>query len=67
MDAINRRVATETLLQFALEKSTVQHIFLTPQDTSTISAARESLEQKNKLKLEEGFIKIMQMRPARSQ
>ena len=31
MDAVNRRVATETLLQFAMAKDEFQYIFLTPQ------------------------------------
>ena len=31
-DAINRRVATETLLEAAYEAPRRQHIFLTPQD-----------------------------------
>ena len=31
-DAINRRVATETLLEAAYEGHSRQHIFLTPQD-----------------------------------
>jgi hypothetical protein len=65
MDAVNRRVATETLLQFALEKDTIQHIFLTPQDIRAIQDAREHLERKNGVALGEGFIRIMQMKPAR--
>jgi hypothetical protein len=66
MDAVNRRVATETLLEFALEKGTVQHIFLTPQDISTIDQAREHIERKKGIQLGSDFIKIMQMRPARA-
>lgn len=31
MDAINRRVSTETLLEFALDNADLQFIFLTPQ------------------------------------
>ena len=31
MDAVNRRVATETLLHFAMAKDEFQYIFLTPQ------------------------------------
>jgi hypothetical protein len=31
MDAINRRIATQTLLEFAREKGHLQFIFLTPQ------------------------------------
>jgi hypothetical protein len=31
MDAINRRIATQTLLEFAREKGDLQFIFLTPQ------------------------------------
>lgn len=32
MDSVNRRVATQTLLEFAIYNSTLQCIFLTPQD-----------------------------------
>jgi chromosome segregation ATPase len=32
MDGINRRVATETLLEFAHDQAEYQFIFLTPQD-----------------------------------
>ena len=67
MDAINRRVATETLLRFALEKGTVQHIFLTPQDVNTIQDARAHLEKSVGRPLGEGFVKIFQLRPAREQ
>lgn len=35
MDAINRRVATETLLEFANETNEYQYIFLTPQVSVT--------------------------------
>ena len=31
MDAVNRRIATETLLEFAMEHNEMQYIFLTPQ------------------------------------
>jgi len=31
MDAINRRIATQTLLEFAREKGHLQFVFLTPQ------------------------------------
>ncbi|KAI8477371.1 MAG: P-loop containing nucleoside triphosphate hydrolase protein [Monoraphidium minutum] len=66
MDAINRRVATETLLGFALEKDTVQHIFLTPQDVTAISDAKAHLERTRKCQLDDGFLKIMQItKPAR--
>ncbi|GBF90900.1 structural maintenance of chromosomes [Raphidocelis subcapitata] len=65
MDAVNRRVATETLLEFALDKGTVQHIFLTPQDISAIQDARKHLEERRKRPLGEGFIKVMRMEPAR--
>jgi chromosome segregation ATPase len=30
MDAVNRRIATQTLLEFALEQGYLQFIFLTP-------------------------------------
>lgn len=65
MDAVNRRIATETLLQNAFEKDSVQHIFLTPQDISAIHDARRHLESKARVRLGEGFLKIMQLRPAR--
>ena len=31
MDAVNRRVATETLLEFALDSADKQYVLLTPQ------------------------------------
>lgn len=31
MDAVNRRIATQTLLEFALEESNMQFVLLTPQ------------------------------------
>ena len=65
MDAVNRRVATETLLEFALDKGTVQHIFLTPQDIAAIHDAREHLERRRGKPLGEGFIRVMRMEPAR--
>ena len=40
-DAINRRVATETLLAAAYEGHTRQHIFLTPQDIQVGEAEGE--------------------------
>lgn len=31
MDAVNRRIATQTLLEFALEENNLQFVLLTPQ------------------------------------
>lgn len=42
MDAVNRRVATETLLEYAWD-SKQQYVFLTPQDIDTVVRAREQL------------------------
>ncbi|GLI58594.1 hypothetical protein VaNZ11_000322, partial [Volvox africanus] len=43
MDDVNRRVATETLLEFAMEHSMFQYIFLTPQGIATVEDARQQL------------------------
>eukprot|EP00955_Chlamydomonas_euryale_P117909 366505-Chlamydomonas_euryale.AAC.12 len=42
MDAINRRVATETLLEFSYEHLNHQNIFLTPQDIQVGSACQRA-------------------------
>lgn len=65
MDAINRRVATETLLGFAVEKEAVQHIFLTPQDVTAIRDANEHLQKSRNLKLHKDFVRVMQMHQPR--
>ncbi|KXZ52761.1 hypothetical protein GPECTOR_8g151 [Gonium pectorale] len=48
MDSINRRVATETLLEFAYENSGFQYIFLTPQDLQAVRDARENVQRRYK-------------------
>jgi hypothetical protein len=48
MDAINRRIATQTLLEFAREKGDLQFIFLTPQVcTRTHSPSSSSSSSSN--------------------
>jgi chromosome segregation ATPase len=52
MDAVNRRVSIETLLNFARENVDKQFLFITPQDISAVDATAED-------------IKIQKMRAAR--
>eukprot|EP00879_Flechtneria_rotunda_P009100 GHRR01009527.1.p1 GENE.GHRR01009527.1~~GHRR01009527.1.p1 ORF type:complete len:738 (+),score=285.10 GHRR01009527.1:656-2869(+) len=66
MDAVNRRIATQTLLEFAREKSHLQFVFLTPQDLQAVEDAKRHLAAaRNSEPLLEGFVKVVQMRPAR--
>jgi len=65
MDAINRRIAVETLLENALELPDKQYVLLTPQDIQAIELARQLLETKKKIQIPEFFVKTVQMRPAR--
>ncbi|GAX84013.1 hypothetical protein CEUSTIGMA_g11438.t1 [Chlamydomonas eustigma] len=65
MDPVNRRVATETLLEAAFLNASIQHIFLTPQDIQTVEDARKQLCLKLKLELPNHFLKIVQMKNAR--
>jgi hypothetical protein len=65
MDAINRRVATEALLSFAVAKEVTQHIFLTPQDIGAIADAADHLARSEGVAMEEGFMRVMKMNPAR--
>eukprot|EP00955_Chlamydomonas_euryale_P049643 354314-Chlamydomonas_euryale.AAC.23 len=68
MDAVNRRTATETLLEFANENRILQNVFLTPQDIQAVEDARRHLEERlramNK-SLPPSFLKVVQMQPAR--
>jgi structural maintenance of chromosomes protein 6 len=64
MDAINRRMAMQSLFGFAREHDELQFVFLTPQDLSAVEAARLQCE-KSKLAVPEDFVKVVQMRPAR--
>ncbi|WIA29640.1 hypothetical protein OEZ86_012127 [Tetradesmus obliquus] len=58
MDAINRRIATQTLLEFAREKRDLQFIFLTPQDLQAVEDAKRKLaEDRGGAPLPEGFVK----------
>ncbi|KAF6260374.1 hypothetical protein COO60DRAFT_1700367 [Scenedesmus sp. NREL 46B-D3] len=67
MDAINRRIATQTLLEFAREKGDLQFIFLTPQDLQAVEDAKRKLaEGRGGRALPDGFVKVVQMRPARA-
>jgi chromosome segregation ATPase len=52
MDAVNRRVSIETLLNFARENVDKQFLFITPQDISAVDATAAD-------------IKIQKMRAAR--
>jgi len=53
MDAVNRRVGTEHLLDFAKKNPTLQFIYLTPQDVSMLDKHRE-----------DGFVHIQRMHNA---
>jgi structural maintenance of chromosomes protein 6 len=64
MDAINRRMAMQSLFGFAREHDELQYVFLTPQDLSAVEAARQHCE-KSKMVVPEDFVKVVQMRPAR--
>ncbi|GFR43935.1 hypothetical protein Agub_g5073 [Astrephomene gubernaculifera] len=66
MDAINRRVATETLLEFAYENPAFQYIFLTPQDIQAVEDARQEMMKKRKVHLSSAFLRTVQLRPARA-
>eukprot|EP00878_Enallax_costatus_P020088 GHUV01021219.1.p1 GENE.GHUV01021219.1~~GHUV01021219.1.p1 ORF type:complete len:576 (+),score=170.67 GHUV01021219.1:791-2518(+) len=65
MDPINRRIATQTLLDFASEKGQWQFILLTPQDLQVVEDAKRQLAESKGKPLPEGFVKVVQMRPAR--
>ncbi|KAG2453512.1 hypothetical protein HYH02_001732 [Chlamydomonas schloesseri] len=65
MDAENRRIATQTLLEFARDQAAFQFIFLTPQDLATVEAARQTLVSKSKVDMPPGFLKTVHIRPPR--
>ncbi|KAG1672939.1 hypothetical protein FOA52_012384 [Chlamydomonas sp. UWO 241] len=65
MDAINRRVATETLLEFAYKHSNFQYVFLTPQDIQAVEDAKCALAVTVKADIPANFLKTVTMRPAR--
>ena len=74
MDPINRRVATETLLEFAHDHPDKQYVFLTPQDIQMVEDARKELVAKKRTLQEEGqepfdlpesFLKVVRLHAAR--
>ncbi|PRW20506.1 structural maintenance of chromosomes 6B isoform A [Chlorella sorokiniana] len=65
MDAINRRVAMQNLFSFAKDNPELQFIFLTPQDISAVEDARQACQAAGQL-IPEGFVRVVQMRPART-
>ncbi|MEW5299644.1 MAG: hypothetical protein WDW36_002638 [Sanguina aurantia] len=65
MDAITRRIATETLYEYAIDYSDKQYILLTPQDTQALMDARKELEIKRKAPLPDPFIKVVKMQAPR--
>ncbi|GIL70847.1 hypothetical protein Vretimale_3923 [Volvox reticuliferus] len=65
MDDVNRRVATETLLEFAMEHSMFQYIFLTPQEIATVEDARQQLMKRRRIQLPAAFLRTVKMHPPR--
>ncbi|KAG2439305.1 hypothetical protein HXX76_004664 [Chlamydomonas incerta] len=65
MDAYNRRVATESLLECCRDQAEHQFIFLTPNDLATVEAARQALITRTKMDMPPSFIKTVLIRPAR--
>ncbi|GIL46828.1 hypothetical protein Vafri_3706 [Volvox africanus] len=65
MDDVNRRVATETLLEFAMEHSMFQYIFLTPQEIATVEDARQQLMKRRRIQLPPAFLRTVKMHPPR--
>ncbi|GLC37835.1 hypothetical protein PLESTB_001481500 [Pleodorina starrii] len=65
MDDVNRRVATETLLEFAMENSAFQYIFLTPQEITTVEDARQQLMKRRRVQLPPTFLRTVKMHPPR--
>ncbi|EFJ45367.1 structural maintenance of chromosomes protein 6 [Volvox carteri f. nagariensis] len=65
MDDINRRVATETLLEFAMEHPTFQYIFLTPQDIHMVEDARQNIVKRRQIQLPATFLRTVKMHPPR--
>eukprot|EP00198_Chlamydomonas_reinhardtii_P007560 XP_001696897.1 structural maintenance of chromosomes protein 6A [Chlamydomonas reinhardtii] len=65
MDPVNRRMATITLLECARDHADFQYIILTPQDLSTVHAARQTLIEKTKMDMPPAFIKTVLIKPAR--
>jgi hypothetical protein len=55
-DAINRRIGTEHLIQFAKENRHLQFVYLTPQDVSMLN---------KDMKVEEGFINVQKLANAK--
>ncbi|EFN53934.1 hypothetical protein CHLNCDRAFT_58396 [Chlorella variabilis] len=65
MDAINRRLALEFLLQFAWRNPERQVLLLTPQDVSVLEEAKGHVEKQLNRSLPPNFIKIQRMRAPR--
>jgi len=66
MDPVNRRIATQTLLEFALDNDERQYVLLTPQDIQAVEDAKQELARKKKLDLPASFVKIVQIKNARA-
>lgn len=64
MDSVNRRIAMENLLSFAKENSNLQFIFLTPQDITSLYAARDQV-RKQGLEIPDSFFQVVSMKPPR--
>lgn len=67
MDAINRRVALQFLLEFAYKFQDRQFIYLTPQDLTALHEAEENLVATKKISLPPGFLRTVRMRAPRSE
>lgn len=63
--ASRRRIATETLLEFANEHRDHQYVFLTPQDIQTVRNALSNLEKHLGVRLPPAFLKTALICPAR--
>jgi len=64
MDAVNRRIAMENLLTFAREHKELQFVFLSPQDMTAMTAAREHCAARGH-PIPEDFVRIVAMRKPR--
>ncbi|KAL6784026.1 SMC6A [Auxenochlorella protothecoides x Auxenochlorella symbiontica] len=67
MDAVNRRVALQFLLEFAYKFQDRQFIYLTPQDLTALHEAEENLVATKKISLPPGFVRTVRMRAPRSE
>ena len=62
MDAVTRRIATETLLEFSVENPANQFLFFTPQDLQAVEDAKDGLEKRRvSLKLPPGYLRVFNM------